>query len=360
MKNRLYVHLLISLGLWWMLPSCQSPVSQAWNAFVKCASNDCVAEALAVKDALLKDPKAMLTQFDKTYAKGEDHVVGWLHILQDSVLGNPAYETEAVPNDLRQALINSLTSWENDPKLGEMARSILSFLREGAQKEAFETEELMPVTGTYAYELPDNQGTGSLEVSRASSEAIRFKLLIVGGAPAFNHGLLEGEARLTAPNVYEYATKQYGGPCRISFTFRYEEVEAYLEEGNAANCGLGNGISVDQKLARKSFDDPFLQGKDAQVAKNLQGEWVAVDDPQSSIVMKDGSFFYFYGTEPQGSFPYQYYPKCPGECAAPAATPCVSVIGQDILCYAVVKADGQNLELSLISGAGKTLVYKRK
>ncbi len=360
MKNRLYLYLLIGLGLWWTLPSCQSPAAKAWNAFVKCAGNACVAEALAVKDALLKDPKAMLTQFDKTYTKGEDHVVGWLYILQDSVLNNPAYQTEAVRNDLRQALTNTLAAWENDPKLGEMARSALSFLREGAQEEMPETEELMPVTGTYSYELPNNQGTGSLEVSRVSSEVIRFKMLVVGGGPAFNQGLLEGQAQLTAPNVYEYATKQYGGPCRISFTFRYEEVEAYLEEGNAANCGFGQGINLDNKFARKSFDDPFLQGKDAQTAKNLQGEWVAVDDPQSTIALKDGSFFYFYGTEPQGSFPYQYYPQCPGECAAPAPVPCISVIGQDILCYAVVKANGQELELSLIGGAGKTLAYKRK
>ncbi|MCC7504107.1 MAG: hypothetical protein IT259_02350, partial [Saprospiraceae bacterium] len=54
------------------------------------------------------------------------------------------------------------------------------------------------------------------------------------------------------------------------------------------------------------------------------------------------------------------FPKCPADCNPVAPTPCLSVIGQDIVCYTVVKADAQTLELSMIGGRGNTLAFKRR
>ena len=108
--------------------SCQSK-SDAWEKFTKCATADCFKEAIDVKDAFLKDPKTLLTQFQATYEKGEDHVIGWLYMLRENVLINPKMGTIEERLAMQKALIDAAKPFENDPKVHEMAQSVINELK---------------------------------------------------------------------------------------------------------------------------------------------------------------------------------------------------------------------------------------
>ncbi len=107
--------------------SCQ-PKSDAWEIFTKCATNDCIKEAIDVKDAYLKDPKALLTQFQATYEKGEDHVIGWLYMFRENVLINPKMGSVEERLAMQKAMIDAAKPYEKDPKVQEMAQSVINEL----------------------------------------------------------------------------------------------------------------------------------------------------------------------------------------------------------------------------------------
>jgi hypothetical protein len=108
---------------------CTGSSSDAWADFTNCATNDCVKEAIAVKDAFLKDPKTLLTQFQTTYEKGEDHVIGWLYMLRENVLVNPKMGTVEERLAMQKALIEAAKPFVNDPKVHEMAESVINELQ---------------------------------------------------------------------------------------------------------------------------------------------------------------------------------------------------------------------------------------
>lgn len=157
--------LLLFLSVW-LLNACGTE-SGPWADFKKCATNACVAEALAVKDAFLQDPKLLLGQFQKTYEKGEDHVVGWLYILRDSVLLNEQYGPLETRLDLQQKIVAAAKPFEGDPTFGEMARSILSEIEMLAL--VAETEDAIALSEEDARLFQNLQGTW---VSASDSKAI--------------------------------------------------------------------------------------------------------------------------------------------------------------------------------------------
>ena len=107
--------------------SCQSK-TDAWETFTKCATNDCIKEAIDVKDAFLKDPKTLLAQFQATYEKGEDHVIGWLYMFRENVLINAKYGSVEERLAMQKAIIDAAKPFEKDPKVQEMAQSIINEL----------------------------------------------------------------------------------------------------------------------------------------------------------------------------------------------------------------------------------------
>lgn len=359
MKTNLFVLIPFVALFASLLSSCKSG-SGPWQDFTACATNACVEEALAVKDAFLDNPQALLRQFDATYQKGEDHVIGWLYILRDSVLLNPAYASTDERFNMQQALIDAARPYANDPKLGEMAQSILSEIEVLAIISELEdnAEPYLPITGTYSFDLGE-RGTGELLVSIISGEAIAFKLAIVGSAPAHNQGTMEGMAFLTTPNTYEHMTAEFGDPCKLLFSFGENGVTIKTTSGDPASCGFGNGVMADGEYAVVSHDDPFLSAQEAATAKKLNGRWVSEQDPQSELRIEKGLYTEVYNGEVMGSFPYKYFAKCPKDCVPVAPTPCLKVIGQDELCYTLVKVEGNRLELSLIGGNGSTLAFRR-
>lgn len=91
----------------------------------------------------------------------------------------------------------------------------------------------------------------------------------------------------------------------------------------------------------------------------LVGTWHSTTDPKSSIKIGDGMFAELYEGKVLNENPYRYQKVCPEDCGGPAGAdfPCIRVFGQDVVCFAVVKADGKTLEISQVGGRGNTLKY---
>lgn len=362
MKRTVTQLLGLSLAFSLLVLSCKTEPPGPWEAFVNCATNACVTEAVAVKDAFLKDPKAMFAKFEASGQKGEDHFIGWLYILRDSVLLNSAHSPTEERIAMQQAIVDAARPFETDPAYGDLAKSVTGEVEMLAIASELEDNifEYAPLTGTYAYELPNDGGNGTLKISRIDADTILFDLEIVGGPPAHNQGMIQLRATQVSPGVYESVDVENGLDCKLQLLFDKEAVEIKTLKGGSAECGFGNGIVADNVYRMTSYDDPFLSGADAAMAKNLQGTWVSTTDNKSEISIENGMYTERYDGEQMSSLPYQVFPKCPALCNPVAETPCIAVMGQDDVCYAVVKADGQSLELSMIGGTGNTLVFKKK
>lgn len=356
-KLTLFVTLLV------LLIACQPTVKGPWADFIKCGSNACVTEGIAVKDALLKDPKGLLEQFQQTYAKGEDHLIGWLELVRDSVLYSDKTGSVQDRFAVQQAILDAVRPYENDAHLGEVAKTITGTLGELAIASELEDDIVEPMTiavmGTYTYELPNEAGSGTLQVSQTASNEFNFKLEVVAGPPAYNQGMMEGTATLNPDGTATYTINEYGGECTLEFTWSDIGVSIKTLKGDSPTCGFGNNVVADGDYTRQGFDDPMLSKADAKIAKNLTGDWQSTADPKSQITIVGGKYSERYDGELMGEYLCLFFPKCPGSCNPMAPTPCIQVIGQDDVCYTVIKADGATLELSPIGGTGNTLVYKK-
>jgi hypothetical protein len=109
------------------------------------------------------------------------------------------------------------------------------------------------------------------------------------------------------------------------------------------------------------YPDPVLSEKDVKVVEKMQGMWQSKEDPKAGIKIENGRFSYVYeGQKPDPSMRYIYYPICPKDCNPIAKMPCLKIIGQDDVCYSIVKADGKVLDISQIGGKGNTNQYVKK
>lgn len=167
MKKILYLSIVI------LFSQCSSsPKSDAWEAFTKCATTDCVKEAIDVKDAFLKDPQTLLTQFQATYEKGEDHVIGWLYMLRESVLINPKMGTVEERLAMQKALIDASTPFVKDPKVHEMAESIINELQivdVKAGKINDPMADANETSGELCYQFTMNGDTTNCQISMAEN-----------------------------------------------------------------------------------------------------------------------------------------------------------------------------------------------
>ena len=345
--------------------ACKNEKNNAWEAFTKCATNNCVKEAIAVKEALIKNPEQTLLAFHATYEKGEDHVVGWLYILRDSVLTNQKMGDLPSRIAMQQSVMNAVKPFVANAKMGETAKVVFDGIDSIAMiaetEDSGETVEPsdIPITGTYSYEI-EKVSYGELKISQLSSEKFKFSFDLTSGPPAHNQGSLEDIGTFKGQNEGTFSMNKYGGECTLSFIFNKDNATIKTTKGDAAVCGFGNRVMADGVFKRKSFDDPFLSKKDAATAKNLQGTWQSADDPKSSVKISDGNYSEMYEGQTPAPMRYIYFPTCPKDCNPIAKMPCLKIIGQDEICYTIVKADGKTLELSQIGGTGNTNKYVRK
>lgn len=116
---------IVTLSVMFCLCACQTKRMDAWDAFTTCATNACVEEVLAVKDAFLADPEAILTRFNESDTKGEDSVVGWLYILRDSVMLNPDFGSVQERLALQKEIVTTAQSYESNAKFKDMASFVV-------------------------------------------------------------------------------------------------------------------------------------------------------------------------------------------------------------------------------------------
>ena len=361
------MHKVISKALWGLVLmscffACNPKGTDAWDAFTACASTTCVKEVMAVKDAFLENPEAILTRFNESDKQGTDHVVGWLYILRDSVLLNSSFASTEERFDLQQQIVEVAKPYQENAKFADMAKFVVDEIGQLAIASELEDDVVEPASepfsGTYAFELPNDGGSGELQVGQISADQFKFKLSVVGKKPAYNQGIMEGVANILG-SMADFSTSEFGGSCKLSFNFG-DGVEITTLEGDPATCGFGNGVKADGVYRRTSFNDPFLSAADAKKVKQLQGTWQSLDDPKSVVKIVDGKYIDVYDGKEVSSAICLFYAKCPEDCGLSDSGPCLKIIAQDDMCFSIVSLIPTNLELSPNNGRGNTNRYKKK
>jgi len=361
MKIQTYIIAVLGIASLALVFSCGNTENAAWQSFMKCGGTNCVKEVVAVKDEYLKDPVPLFEEFIKTDQRGEDHFIGWLYLLRDSVLLNSSSSPAEERFAMQQALIEKSKQYESDPKYGQWAKSIigeLELLAIASEMEEVPAEH-EPITGTYTYELPKEAGSGEIKIYPSDDGTVRFAILVVGPPPAHNQGMLEGNAPLNG-NVVTISTKEYGGECKIELTFGEGQVVAKTLAGGSPECGFGNNVMADGTYKLVDDLNPFAAEGGDEVPTNLEAVWVSTTDPKSEVAIGNGQYVEIYDKKEVSKTPFRYFKVCPEDCGENGKMPCIQLVGQDVVCYTVVKADGKKLELSPIGGTGNTLVFKAK
>ncbi len=363
--------------------------SDAWAAFLNCPSDkDCMKEALAVKDALLKNPQQVLTQFQATYEQGDDRVVGWLYMLRDSVLINPKMGTIEERIAMQQALISAAKPFEKDAKVHEMAKSVMDYLGVVDVKAGKINDPMVETTPSSCYQF-DHQGEHikCQLFSAANGEFNGYYSWYIDEKDG-TQGVLKGKNFFSDTLFAEHTYIQEGSTQteEIVFLKKGDNLtqlvgELYDKNGkmvlkNRKALKSGNTLTkTDCAPLAKDFEpiremekdmifaypDPFLNEKQAKVAENLVGEWQSKDDPKAGIKMENSRFTFLYnGKSTESAMRYIYYPSCPKDCNPADKLSCLKIIGQDNVCYSIVFADGKSLDISQIGGTGNTNRYMKK
>lgn len=348
----------LSAALVWF--SCKTEPNPT-TAFLACQA-DCTGAALKVKDAYLQDPKSVLALFAWNGSEGnEAKFNNWLDLLRDSFFFNADAIglTHAQLAEVRQQMITGTEPFTNDNNIGPLANRLIEVLG----PLAFLTEGENPApsyTGTFAYELPGEAGSGEMKIKQLDGRSIQFSLFVVAGPPAHNQGEMQGAATLRPDGVIEIVNTEYGGTCRIEVTIEGGTATLKTVEGDSPTCGFGHNVMADGVYKLTTQDDPFAVVP-IDPAK-LEGNWVSTEDPKSEVKIGGGRYVDIYDGEKIADSAYTFHATCPSEdCGAEnGGMPCIKVTGQDVLCYTVLFADGANLEISMITGRGNSLSFTKK
>jgi hypothetical protein len=289
-------------------------------------------------------------------------VIGWLYILRDSVLLNPAKGSTEARFAMQQAIVQAVKGFEKDPKLGEMARSVtdeIETLAIMSEQEDTPSEMGAPMTGTYIVE--NASIAGSVEVCQISRDKAQFRLQVTNMTGAHNQGTMEGVATIV-PQGFVYTTNEFGGECTLEFAFAENgNLTVKTQKGDPAVCGFGNAVVPDGQYTKKDGNNPFLSKAEAAAFQKMAGEWVSTTDPKAVVKIADGYYLDVYDGQTMITSHCTYFAKCPADCQPVAKNaPCLRVIGEQEMCYAIIKADGKVLELSQIGGTGNTNRYVKK
>jgi hypothetical protein len=358
--------------------------SDAWEKFLKCPDNNCTKEAVAVKDAFLKNPQDILTQFQATYESGDDRVVGWLFLFRDSVLLNPQMGTVEERTKMQNALIAAAKPFEKDAKVHEMAKNVMDYLSAADVKAGKIKENVYCYQfnhqgeHTYCHLIVNENGDFHGYYNYFIEEKDGMRGILEGKNSFFNDTLLMDycyyQEGILAHEPLMFVKKGNDLVNLVSGIFS-EEGRMVLDHKDKLKAG-NILTSVDcEKIAKEyiqpimeeekekwfSHPEPAYSEKDYKVINKLQGEWQSLDDPKASIKIENGNYTDIYvGENPIPMVHCIYYPTCPKDCNPIAKTPCLRVLAQDEICYAIVKADGKVLQLSQIGGTGNTNRYVKK
>ena len=190
-------HFLVLTAILFFACKTTETKSDAWATFQKCSGNNCVKEALAVKDAFVKNPQQTLNEFQATYEKGEDHVIGWLYILRDSVLLNSKMGTMEERLAMQQTIITAAKPFEKDAKVQEMAKSVMDELgiadiKTGKVNDSM-AGQMAETTPTFCYQLNEKGEHASCQFfTAANGEFTGYYTWFIEGKDG-TQGVLKGK-----------------------------------------------------------------------------------------------------------------------------------------------------------------------
>lgn len=113
------------------------------------------------------------------------------------------------------------------------------------------------LTGTYSYDLGNDQGAGELLVKQLENNQVKVSFNIVMHGPAFNQGSGEGIITLNENLEGDFMTDEFGEECKIRFSFNGNRVISKQLAGNFMDCGFGNNVYADQEFSKTNSIDPF-------------------------------------------------------------------------------------------------------
>lgn len=104
-----------------------------------------------------------------------------------------------------------------------------------------ENKAPLNITGTYVWlDQQESGGGGYLAVQQQGKDSLKFELDINNGPPNYPSGSATGVIAIQN-NVAIFATNEFGGDCKITFTF--QENQLMIEQlGGDVYCGFGNGV----------------------------------------------------------------------------------------------------------------------
>lgn len=82
---------------------------------------------------------------------------------------------------------------------------------------------------------------GYLAIEQKEANTLKFELSLFNGAPNYHTGTAEGMLSLQ-DNVATFVTTEYDGECKITFTFKGNEVHVEQVTGGDFQCGFGQGV----------------------------------------------------------------------------------------------------------------------
>jgi len=127
-------------------------------------------------------------------------------------------------------------------RLGLMVMAVAGTARAGAS-----------LTGTWRCGT-DKNPTGELRTIDREGD-IQFQLQLWSPPPAENSGLAQGHMTVHGGKAV-YETTEFGGKCRIEFTFTSKRVVIKQKRGDWATRGFGHNIEASGAFVRKSSATP--------------------------------------------------------------------------------------------------------
>lgn len=210
--------------------------------------------------------------------------------------------------------------------------------------------------GVYIFEKKDGSGN-ELQIDHVENGGLHFQLIAVGVAPAYNQGFMEGAAKISG-GVALIETNEFGGTCALSLT-PVDSVSVRVEtlQGDPASCGFGNGVVPDGVYKLESTATTSMAGIDPA---QLNGIWRSTIDPTYELAIGEGKFTEYNRGEKVDELACEFHQNCPEPCSKEELNNCLVAWNvQDTFCYKVIAVDLKKLELSLIGGTGRSLLFER-
>jgi hypothetical protein len=103
-------------------------------------------------------------------------------------------------------------------------------------------------------------GDNELNLQALDGNKVKFRLDLQGPPPAYNSGVLMGEAVIEKDSAV-YKTTENGGPCVITLKFVGATKVQVSQQGEDSDCGFGHNVRADGSYTKVKGSKPKFIGK---------------------------------------------------------------------------------------------------